>query len=178
MAEKVTIARPYAEAVFNLAKETRTLSQWAAMLALLELVVKDARVAAYVSDPNVNAEQVASVLLGICGEKLDGAGRNFVQLLAVNDRLGLLSEIRELFEALKVEQEGVLEVNIESAFPLTKEQENELVKRLKSRYQRNIVTKLGVEPELIGGVKITVGDHVLDATLRGKLDAMRAALTM
>ncbi|HYA20289.1 MAG TPA: F0F1 ATP synthase subunit delta [Burkholderiales bacterium] len=178
MAENVTIARPYAEAIFKLAKETRTLSEWAAMLSLLDMVLKDARVAAYVSDPNVSAGRVANVLLGICGEKLNGAGRNLVQLLAINDRLGLLPEIRELFEALKVEQEGVLEVNIESAFPLSKEQETELVQRLKRRYQRNIVTKLGVEPELIGGIKITVGDHVLDATVRGKLEAMRAALTV
>ena len=178
MAENVTIARPYAEAIFRLADETRTLSQWSAKLALLETVVKDARVAVYVNDPNFSAAQVASLLLGICGERLDGPGRNLVQVLASNDRLVLLPEIRELFEAFKAEQESVLEVKIDSAYALSKEQENELVQRLRHRYQRKIVTQLNVAPELIGGIKITVGDHVLDTTLRGKLDAMRRALTV
>ena len=177
MAENVTIARPYAEAVFKLAKEKGTLSQWAKMLALLEEVVKDPHVEAYIGNPNFSAEQIESLLLGICGKKLDGMGRNFVQILAHNDRLILLPEIRELFEALKAEQEGVLEVTINSAFPLNKKQAEELVRRLKDRYQRKIVTQVSVEPELIGGIKIAVGDHVLDATVRGKLEAMRAALT-
>jgi F-type H+-transporting ATPase subunit delta len=177
VAENITIARPYAEAVFRVAKETQTLTQWATMLAFLETVLKDVRVADYVSNPNFTAAQVVSLLLGICGEKLNGMGRNFVQVLALNERVPLLPEIRELFEAFKAEQESVLEVKIDSAFPLSKKQESELVQRLKSRYQRNIVTVLGIEPELIGGIKIVVGDHVLDATLRGKLEAMRAALT-
>ena len=177
MAENVTIARPYAEAVFRLAKEKNALSQWGKMLALLQMVVTEPQVAAYISNPNFSAEQVESALLGICGEKLDGMGRNFVQVLARNDRLSLLPEIRELFEALKAEQEGVLEVKINSAFPLSKGQESELVQRLKNRYQRKVVTHLSVEPELIGGVVIAVGDHVLDATVRGKLEAMRTALT-
>lgn len=177
MAEKITIARPYAEAVFKLAKEQNTLAQWAKMLALLETVVTNPRAIAYISNPNFSAEQIESLLLGICGKKLDGMGRNFVQVLTRNDRLTLLPEIRELFEALKAEQEGVLEVKINSAFPLSKRQEGELVRRLKSRYQRKVVTQLDVEPELIGGVIIAVGDHVLDATVRGRLEAMRTALT-
>ncbi len=177
MAENLTIARPYAEAAFKLAKEHNTLGQWAKMLALLETVVADPRVIAYIGNPNFSAEQIESLLLGICGKKLDGMGRNFVQVLTRNDRLTLLPEIRELFEALKAEQEGMLEVRINSAFPLSKKQESELVRSLKCRYRRKVVTQLNVEPELIGGVIIAVGDHVLDATVRGKLEAMRTALT-
>ena len=177
MAENVTIARPYAEALFKLAKEKNTLSQWGKMLAFLEMVVKNPQVAAYISNPNYSSEQIESLLLGICGKKLDGMGRNFVQVLTHSDRLVLLPEIRELFEALKTEQEGVLEVKINSAFPLSKKQESELVRLLKRRYQRKVVTQLSIEPELIGGVIIAVGDHVLDATVRGKLETMRAALT-
>jgi F-type H+-transporting ATPase subunit delta len=177
MAENITIARPYAEAVFKLAKEKNTLAGWAKMLELLETVVIDSQVATYITNPNFSAEQIESLLLGICGKKLDGMGRNFVQVLTRNDRLPLLPQIRELFEALKAEQEGVLEVKIDSAFPLSKKQTGELQRRLKERYQRKIVTQVSVEPELIGGVKIAVGDHVLDATVRGKLEAMRTALT-
>ncbi|MGH8753951.1 MAG: F0F1 ATP synthase subunit delta [Burkholderiales bacterium] len=177
MVENVTIARPYAEAVFKLAKEQNTLAQWAKMLALLKTVVTDPHVIAYISNPNFSAVQIESLLLGICGKKLDGMGRNFVQVLTRSDRLALLPEIQELFEALKAEQEGVLEVKINSAFPLSKKQESELVRLLKRRYQRKVVTQLSIEPELIGGVIIAVGDHVLDATVRGKLETMRAALT-
>ena len=177
MAENVTIARPYAEAAFKLAKEKDTLSQWAKMLELLETILKEPHLAAYISDPKFSKEQVVGVLLGICGNKLDGMGRNFVQVLAHNDRLALLPEIRDLFEALKAEQEGVLEVKINSAFPMNKKQTGELVRRLKRRYQRKIITQVSVEPQLIGGIAIVVGDHVFDATVRGKLEAMRAALT-
>ncbi|MGH8742990.1 MAG: F0F1 ATP synthase subunit delta [Burkholderiales bacterium] len=177
MAENITIARPYAEAVFKLAREKNALAKWSDMFAYLEVVVTEQRVQAIIGNPNFSTEQTENLLLGICGEKLDGAGRNFVQVLVRNDRLLLLPEIRELFEALKAEQEGVLEVKIDSAYPLSKPQAGALVRSLESRYQRKIVTRASVEPELIGGVKIMVGDHVFDATVRGKLEAMRTALT-
>ncbi len=176
MAENVTIARPYAEAAFKLAREKNTLAKWSAMLAFLEVVVKEPRVQSIIGNPNFSAQRIEGLLLGVCGEKLDGAGRNFVQVLARNDRLLLLPEIRELFEQRKAEQEGVLEAKISSAFPMSDEQVKQLVSRLEGKYKRKVVAQVSVEPELIGGVKIAAGDEVLDATVRGKLEAMRAAL--
>ena len=177
MAETVTIARPYAEAAFRLARESNTLVQWSRMLALLELVVTDEQVARCIGDPNLSSRQLASLVLGVCGEQLDGAGRNFVQVLVDNDRLGVMPAIRGLFEDLKREQEGVLEVQITSAFVLDDEQQSRLVRRLESKYQRKVSAQVSVNPQLIGGVKIVVGDKVLDASVRGKLDAMAIALT-
>lgn len=177
MAETVTIARPYAEAAFRLAREENTLAQWSGMLALLELVVKDERVDRCIGDPNVSSRQLESLVLGVCGEQLDGAGRNFVQALVNNERLGVMPEIRALFEDFKREQEGILEAQITSAFALDDEQQGRLVRRLESKYQRKVSAQVSVDPQLIGGVKIVVGDKVLDATVRGKLDAMAVALT-
>ena len=108
MAESVTIARPYAEAAFKLAREKNQLEAWSQMLRLLDLVVQDAAVAGSISDPNVNSEKLQGLILGVCGEQLDGAGRNFVQVLEHNNRLTLLPEIRAMFEALRLEHEGVL----------------------------------------------------------------------
>ncbi|MGH8750164.1 MAG: F0F1 ATP synthase subunit delta [Burkholderiales bacterium] len=177
MAENITIARPYAEAVFRLAQEKNTLAQWSDMLVFLEAVLNEPRVRELAGNPNLSSANIESVLLGICGDKLDGAGRNFMQVLVRNDRLTLLSEIRAIFEQRKAEQEGVLEANIISAFALNDEQVQQLVSRLESKYRRKVVAQVSVEPELIGGVKVAVGDEVLDATVRGKLEAMRAALT-
>ena len=177
MAETVTIARPYAEAAFRLAQEQGGLDRWSQMLHLLEMVVQDERIARAIGDPNWTSRRLESLVLGVCGEQFDGAGRNFVQVLVANDRLGVVSEIRALFEDLKREQEGVLEAQITSAFALDDEQQSALVRRLEAKYQRKVSAQVSVDPQLIGGVKIVVGDKVLDATVRGKLDAMAVALT-
>ena len=176
MAEAVTIARPYAEAVFKLARERDTLAQWSRMLVLLEVVVANEQVTRCIGDPTLTSRQVENLVLGVCGQQLDGAGRNFVQVLSHNSRLAVVAEIRALFEELKRDHEGVLEVQIHSAFALDDDQKSRLVRRLESKYSRKVSAQVSVDPRLIGGVKIVVGDKVLDATVRGKLDAMTAAL--
>ena len=177
MAESVTIARPYAEAAFRLAREQNALDEWSQMLRLLDIVVQDERIAHRIGDPGVSGGQLESLVLGVCGEQLYGAGRNFVQVLVQNDRLGVVPEIRALFEDLKREHEGILEAQITSAFALDDEQKIRLVARLEAKYQRRVSAQVSVDPRLIGGVKIVIGDKVLDATVRGKLDAMAVALT-
>jgi len=176
MAESVTIARPYAEAAFKLAREKNQLEAWSQMLRLLDLVMQDASVARSISDPNVSSEKLQGLILGVCGEQLDGAGRNFVQVLEHNNRLSLLPEIRAMFEALRLEHEGVLEAEIQSAFAIDDAQVAQLVKKLEGKYQRKVRAHVSVDAKLIGGIKIVVGDKVVDATVRGKLDAMSAAL--
>lgn len=176
MAESVTIARPYAEAAFKLAREKNRLEAWSQMLRLLDLVVQDAAVAGSISDPNVNSEKLQGLILGVCGEQLDGAGRNFVQVLEHNNRLTLLPEIRAMFEALRLEHDGVLEAEIHSAFAIDDAQVAQLVNKLEGKYQRKVRARVSVDAKLIGGIKIVVGDKVVDATVRGRLDAMSAAL--
>jgi F-type H+-transporting ATPase subunit delta len=177
MAETITIARPYAEAAFRLARENGAFEQWSGMLRLLDLLVQDERVARRLGDPNVSGQELESLILGICGEQLDGAGRNFVQVLIHNDRLSAVTAVRALFEQLRLEHEGVLEAKIHSAFAIDDAQVNQIITKLESKYQRKVRAEVSVDPQLIGGVKIVVGDKVFDATVRGKLDAMAAALT-
>src|SRR6187402_1293244 len=118
MAEPVTIARPYAEAVFKLANEgnaTGSLAAWSDALANIDGVVADARVQACISDPKVTPQQLEALVLGVVGDKLSGDARNFVQVLVQNNRLDLMPLIRTHYEALKREKEGVLEAKIISA---------------------------------------------------------------
>ena len=177
MAESITIARPYAEAVFKLAREQGKLPAWSQMLEFLDMVVRDAQVARCIGDPNVSSSETESLVLGVCGEQLDGTGRNLVQVLVHNNRLTVVPEIRAHYEQLKLEHEGVLEAQIYSAFAIDDAQTAQLVAKLEAKYQRKVTAQVSVDPELIGGVKIVVGDKVFDATVRGKLDSMAAALT-
>jgi F-type H+-transporting ATPase subunit delta len=177
MAELATIARPYAEAVFGLGRDNGNLGAWSEMLALLEMVVVDGRVADCIGDPNVTGQQLEGLILGVAGDRLDGAGRNLISVLVHNGRLPLVPEIRVQYEALRREHEGVLEAEIESGQPLADEQLAQLVTHLEARYKRKVRARVKVDPDLIGGVRIVLGDKVIDATVRGKLNAMAAALT-
>jgi len=176
MAEFATIARPYAEAAFKLARDQAKLAAWSDALALLEVMVRDPRLQACISDPNVSAQALESLILGVAGDRLDGAARNFVQVLIANGRFELLEAIRAQYEALRRDHESVLEARIVSALPLADEQVSDLVARLEARHQRKVRAKIEVDPKLIGGVRIIVGDKVIDGTVRGRLDAMAAAL--
>lgn len=177
MAEPLTVARPYAEAVFKLAREKGDLPAWSNTLAILEAVVSTPQIAARVGDPNISAQQLETLILAVAGEAVDGAGRNLIQVLIANDRLTLLPQIRSLYEELRRSQEGVLEAAIVSAFPMDEHQRAQLVSRLEAKHGQRISARLEVDPQLIGGVRIIIGDKVLDATVRGRLDAMAAALT-
>ena len=180
MAEPVTIARPYAEAVYKLARENNALAQWSDALANLNAVVGDVRVQAIISDPKVSAQQLEGLVLGVIGDKLDAnvanEARNFIQVLVQNGRLELTPHIRGVYESLKREYEGTLEASVISALPISDEQVKALIATLETKFKRKITAKVEIDPQLIGGVKIVVGDKVIDATVRGKLDAMAAAL--
>lgn len=177
MAEPVTIARPYAEAAFRLARDNGTLAAWSDMLALLAAVTADPQARAVIDDPNITPQALEAFILGIAGDRLDGAARNLAQVLIQNGRLELLPYIRTLYEELRREYEGVLEVHIVTALPMSDDQVRELTKRLEAKHQRKVSAKVDIDPNLIGGVRLLIGDKVIDATVRGKLDAMAAALT-
>jgi F-type H+-transporting ATPase subunit delta len=177
MAEPITIARPYAEAVFKLASQENGLALWSDSLANIDSVVADARVQTLINDPNVSAQQIEGLVLGVVGDRISGEARNFVQVLVQNGRLELMPQIRAHFDALKREHEGVLEARIISALPIGDDQVRQLVAQLENKYQRKVTAQVETDASLIGGVKIVVGDKVIDATVRGKLDAMAAALT-
>jgi F-type H+-transporting ATPase subunit delta len=174
MAEPSTVARPYAEAAFKLAEGAGALAQWSDMLAGLAQVGQDARVRAAVADPNLAEAKVAGLFISILS--LSGEGENFVRVLAANGRLELLPQIREQFEALKNEREGTVEAQVHSPFELTDGQLADLVQRLERKTGRKVRAQTVIDKNLIGGVKIVIGDKVIDGSARAQLGALETAL--
>jgi F-type H+-transporting ATPase subunit delta len=176
MAEPSTVARPYAEAAFRLADASGTLAKWSEMLGALALVGADERVRAAARDPNVDDAKAAGVFIGILGGRLTAEAENFVRVLAQNGRLELLPEIRAQFESLKNEREGVVEAEVHSAFELTDAQVGDLVQRLEKKTGRKVKVRLQLDKKLIGGIKVVLGDKVIDGSARAQLGALEAAL--
>lgn len=176
MAELVTVARPYAEAVFRLAKEKGQLAAWSQNLADLSAYVQNEEVSACIANPGPTAAQKAALVLALAGERAAGDFANFIQVLAGNDRLALLPEIAAFFEMLKSVEEGTQDAVVFSAFPLDDAQRNDLLPALEAHFKSKLNLEVRHDPELIGGVKVVVGDRMLDVSVRGKLEAMTAAL--
>jgi len=176
MAEPSTIARPYAEAAFRLADAQGKLADWSATLANLSAVAADERVRAAIADPNLPAAKVAGLIISILAGKLTGETENFVRVLAENGRLEVLAEIRSQYEALKNEREGVVEAEISTAFDMDQAQLADLVARLEKKTGRKVRARVSVDKSLIGGVKIAIGDQVIDGSARAQLAALETAL--
>ena len=172
MAEPITVARPYAEAAYGLARDGNALPIWAEMLRVATAVVSQPQVRAALDNPKLAAAEKESLLLSICGDKLAPNGRNFLRVLIEGDRIGLLPEIRALFETLKDEADGVARAQIISAFPVDDAQLATLRRGLERRFGRKIEATVSVDPALIGGAKIIVGDTVIDASVQSELQAM------
>jgi F-type H+-transporting ATPase subunit delta len=175
MAETVTIARPYAEAAFRAAREAGALGAWSDRLRRLALVAQDAEMAKVIGNPKLSAGQVAQLFISLADDN-DAALGNFVRVLAENERLSLLPEIAVLFEASKSAEEGVKEAVIETAFALSEADLRALLPQLETHFKTRLTPTVVVDAELIGGIRVAVGDQVLDASVRGKLETMTAAL--
>ncbi len=176
MAERTTIARPYADAAFATAREADALAQWSGMLQLAEGIGADPRMAEALSSPRLDAGGKASLFLSIAGERFSAEMRNFVRILIDTGRIGLLPELRVLFEGLRHQAEGVAKVRIETARPLDEAQLAAITAALGKRFGKRIEALTVVNPELIGGARIAIGDTVIDGSVRGKLEAMKHAL--
>jgi len=176
MAELATIARPYANAVFDMAKRDGSLDAWSSTLALLDEITQDERVELMLDDPGMPAAAKAQKLADLCGDEIQVSGRLFLQSLADNDRLSLVSEVREQFEALRAEEQRSLEVEVISAFPLTDAQSEELKNALNRRFNKDITIVASVDETLLGGARIRAGDVVIDGSVRGKLNKLAETL--
>ena len=176
MAEPSTIARPYAEAAFRLADGQDKLGDWSAALANLAAIAADERIRATVADPNVPSAKAAGLFISILAGKLPADGENFVRVLAENGRLEVLLEIRTQYEALKNEREGVVEAEVQSAFDMDAAQVADLVARLEKKTGHKVKARVSVDKSLIGGVKVTIGDKVIDGSARAQLAALENAL--
>ena len=176
MAELATLARPYAKAVFELAKSQRALDHWSRMLTFLHALTENAKIQDLLDSPDLADEQKARRLNEISGDALDDRGRKFVLVLARNKRLPLIGEIRDQFEELKAQEEKVLDVEVVSAFELSQEQSDTLRDALQRKYQREVSLTSRVDRQLLGGALIRAGDTVIDGSVRGRLDKLAETL--
>lgn len=176
MAEISTIARPYAVAIFKLAKEQKALDNWSEMLSLATAVSSDAQFGAYIQDPKVDANDLQDTFLKVCGDKLSASGQNLIKILVEYSRLSVLPAISSAFEELKAEDEGVLEAQIITAVKPSAAETKDLVKKLETKFGKKVSATVAVDPEIIGGIKIIVGDTVIDASVKGQLQDLAYTL--
>jgi F-type H+-transporting ATPase subunit delta len=177
MADRLTIARPYARAAFEEARKNGGLAPWSEALQTAALVVKDPRVASLLDDPRVTREELAQLVDDIAAGSLGEPGANFVRTLADNHRLGYLPEIAELFGAFKDEAEGMADVTVTSAAALDAAQRDRIAAALERRLKRKVRLHYETDPALIGGAILRSGDLVIDGSLRTRLDRIAYELT-
>ena len=176
MAEISTIARPYAVAAFNLAKEKKALKEWSEMLKFLAQVSQDERMHTFINDSKVSDEEREKSLIKIAAKRLNEYGENLIKLLIEYKRVNLLPEISLAFEALKATDEGTLEAEIIVASKPTDKEVDSLVKSLEKKFNKKIDAKVTIDEAIIGGIKVIVGDTVIDASVREQLQNLAYAL--
>ncbi|HEV7836106.1 MAG TPA: F0F1 ATP synthase subunit delta [Caballeronia sp.] len=178
MAELATIARPYAEAVFRVA-EAGELAAWSDFVEELAQVARLPEVLSIATSPKVSRDQVSELLLSAVKSPLakQPEARNLVRMLVDNHRLTLMPEIAVQFDELKNSREGAADALIVSAFPLEGAQLTDLVANLERKFHCKLKPAVEVDKSLIGGVRVTVGDEVLDTSVRARLASMQTALS-
>tara|TARA_R110000823_G_scaffold305771_1_gene427972 strand:+ start:19055 stop:19591 length:537 start_codon:yes stop_codon:yes gene_type:complete len=176
MAELSTLARPYAKAAFEYARDKSALGEWSQQLATLAAIATDERVAAVLDNPALTDEQQADKLNAVSGDSVSGEVRNFVHILADNKRLALLPEIHRQFELYKANQEKSVDVQVISAYDLSDEMTARLVEVLGRKLEREVKITTSTDQSLLGGVLIRAGDTVIDGSVRGRLSKLAEAM--
>ncbi len=178
--ELATLARPYAEAVFELAVESNSLSQWADTLSFLNAVVTDSKFSALVRNPSVDKNALCEILLELCKEQAElnfnEEAENFVKLLINNDRLSVMPSLIKQFEKLKAEHEGYLKVEVISTYAVKTPQKKELTEALEKRFGKKVELEVNIDRSLMGGWLIRTGDQVIDLSVLGRFQHLASDL--
>lgn len=176
MAELTTLARPYAKAAFEFAREHKDLAGWQGALSQAALVAENDVVETLLSSPNLTSAQKGQKFSELCGDALNEKQQNFVKALAENNRVNLLPQVVELFELYKANQEKTVDVEVQTAFELSSELEQKLAATLKAKLDREVTLTTTVDKSLIGGALIRAGDTVIDGSARGRLAKLSEAM--
>jgi F-type H+-transporting ATPase subunit delta len=176
MSSLITLARPYAKAAFELARDEQALASWDNMLTLAGEMVTEETVAALLESPHVGQDEVVKILCGVAGEAFGARFRDFLLVLADNGRLSLLPPATELFRQLRETEEKRLSVKVVSVVPLDEEQAKRLREALARRFECEIELDNEIDKAVLGGAVVYAGDQVIDGSLRGKLEKLSAAL--
>lgn len=170
------LARPYGLAAFKQAREEGKTKEWSEMLRLLVLIMRDPTMRGLISNPKVDEQQVADLIIDIGGDALSKTCGNLVRILAENERLGEMAGVAAIFEQERDRVEGRSHVQVASAFALTERQEQSIANSMSKRLGTEVDVSVTVDEGLIGGVIIRAGDTVIDASLRGRLSQLGQSL--
>ena len=176
MTELATLARPYAEAAFKRAKETGKTGSWSESLQFLSAVVQDRDMTVIVDNPRIDKVKVQQLLLDICQEKIDEEVGNLLKLLIQNSKLKLLPKLSALYEECKANDEGYVNVELFSAYALTKAEQSKYVAMLEKYLHKKVNAVVSVDKSLIGGILAKAGDKVIDASVSGQLQQLAKRL--
>ena len=176
MAEKSTIARPYAQAAFSMAESQGNLKKWSDMLQLIAALASDDAMQVLIDNPSIDNDELAELIIDICGDGLDQYGQNFVRVLTVNKRLDVISEIADLYEVKRAEAERTVVAEVTSASPLSEAQQAQLVTALKKRLGRDVELVTKTDENIVGGAIVRAGDLVIDASVTGQLEQLANTL--
>ena len=176
MAELSTLARPYAKAAFEFAREHEALAQWSEQLATAAAVSANEGMDTVLDNPSLTDEQQAQTMNEVCGDATGQEVKNFVSILASNKRLSLLPVICAQFELLKSNLEKSVDVEVVSAFDLNDETANKLADVLGKKLEREVKVSTSTDQDLLGGVLIRAGDLVIDGSVRGRLNKLAEAM--
>ncbi len=176
MADISTLARPYAKAAFELARDTGKLKEWSAQLVALSTLIRDKQVARLIGNPALTREQLGALLAEALSKQLNVEGRNLLKILVENGRLKAAPSIAEQFEALRAEAESRVDVEITSAVAVEKAQQDQLAGAIKKRLSREVVIDWKTDANLIAGALIRAGDLVIDGSVQGELEKLHTAL--
>ncbi len=176
MTELATLARPYAEAAFKRAKEVGAAGVWSDSLAFLAQVMQDKELRAVVDNPRVEKGRLTQLLLDICQGHIHDEAENFLKVLVENDRLTLLPQVAEIYEQYKAEDEGYVNVNLFSAYSISKEEQTKIVKSLEKLLAKKVNASVKINKDLIGGIVAKAGDKVVDFSISGQLHQLAKRL--
>jgi F-type H+-transporting ATPase subunit delta len=176
MSELATLARPYAVAAFKRAKETSNAALWSDNLSFMASVMRTPEIDAMVGNPKFSKNSLTELMLDICKGHIGAEAVNFLKLLIKNNRLGLLPKIATIFEELKAEAEGYIDVAVLTAFPFAKEDEKKFATVLEKTLNKKVHMNVAIDKSLIGGVLVRAGDRVIDGSIKGQLQNLRKAL--
>ena len=176
MADNASIARPYAKAVFDLAQETNSFSEWSGALAQLTVISNDDDFSTLVNDPRVEGSRITGLLVDLSKENLPEGGANLVTLLVQNGRVGALSDIEQQFNELVAHAQALVNAQVTTAMALTQDQKLSLTSALESRLGLKVEIEETIDASLVGGAIIKAGDLVIDGSAKGRIEKLTTAL--
>jgi len=177
MAEASTIARPYAQAIFQLAQQNDSLQVWGDTLTYAKAIVCDPQMVGLINNPKIADSKIVETILSVAGESLTDEGKNFIKLLVQNGRLGVFADIVAQFEKFRADAEKIMTAEVISAYEVSEAQQSEIATALKNRLGCDVTLVCRTDDTLLGGAVIRAGDLVIDGSVAGQIDRLKSELS-